>query len=330
MSAEPPAKPTASDATQRRRSRFRAVWWLPPLLLWLGLGVTLTFSLVPFGAGQDWRLDLLSNFRLQYTGAALLGLLAAALLSRWRLAIAFGLVCMLNLGELVHHPETIEAQPGERVFKVIAFNLLTRNETLDTAAAWIAAEEPDVFLAVEHSVEAGLALRPLVEARGYQHYCRPGHTVAIFSRLPFRGRACSPGPGLRAIEVAPPGGPTNFMLTGVHLFSPRQPEHWELRNAQMQQLAEACAGSDRPLLVLGDLNCSPQSPYYANFVKQSRLEPVRASWLPKVTWARYSPLLFASIDHAFRSEGVGTVDLRTGPTLGSAHRPIVYEFVLRP
>ncbi|MGF1447797.1 MAG: endonuclease/exonuclease/phosphatase family protein [Opitutales bacterium] len=330
MSTDASAPSTALDAPLPQRKRLRVGWWLPPLLLWSGFVTVLAVSLVAYGGTADWRLDLLTNFRLQYTGAAVLGLLAAALLLRWRLATAFALVGLLNLGELLQLPNTVEARADERVFKVIAFNMLTRNESLDTVTEWIAREAPDIFVAIEHNTEVAPALRPLIEVHGYQQFFRPGHSVAIYSRLPFTVRAWSPGLGLLAIEVAPPDGPTHFMLTGVHLFSPRLPEYWNQRNAQLRELAQSCAQSDRPLLVMGDLNCSPQSPFYVDFVQQSGLTPVHASWLPPVTWARYSPLLFASIDHAFRSPEVGTVDLRTGPSLGSDHRPIIHEFVLRP
>ncbi|MGF1484286.1 MAG: endonuclease/exonuclease/phosphatase family protein [Opitutales bacterium] len=312
----------------RKRLR-RAVWWLPLGLLWLGFTALFALSLIPYFGTFDWKLDLLSNFRMQYALAAVCGLLAAGLLRQRILAACFILGLLINLSEILRWPDTVTAAKEERVFKVIAFNLYSGNESLEAVLDWVQAQEPDIFIAIEYNSILARQLHALTDELGYERTFRFDHSTAIFSRLPLQVRANEPARGLVAVEIADPETRQNFLLTGIHLISPRQPRFWEHRNRQLEDLAQACASSDKPLLVMGDLNCSPYSPFFKKFVDASGLQPARGTWLPLVTWTRYSPLLFSSIDHVFISEGITTVRQATGPSLGSDHWPIVYEFVLR-
>jgi endonuclease/exonuclease/phosphatase (EEP) superfamily protein YafD len=317
-------------ADQRRRRLARALArHLPLAIAWLAVAVP---SVATFWARESWHLDVLVNFRVQFALAATLGV-GLALLARRRVWMGlFAAVLALNLLEILRPPDTVEPAAGERVHTIIAYNVYSRNERMEDVLAWLRDQEPDAFFLLEYERWMREPLAVLEQPReegggGYTRSFRLNRSICLYSRLPFTERLSTHG--LTAFEIELPGRDESLLLAGIHLESPRDPRSWAGRNRQLRELVRVLGRFEDPLVMLGDMNCSPYSPYYNDFVEDSGLAPVRAGWLAPITWHGQWPLVFTSIDQAFTSPSVHTVDKTTGPRIGSDHHPIIHRFVVR-
>jgi endonuclease/exonuclease/phosphatase (EEP) superfamily protein YafD len=83
-------------------------------------------------------------------------------------------------------------------------------------------------------------------------------------------------------------------------------------------LAAIIARLDRPLILAGDLNATPWSYAFEDFVRAANLTPGRV--VP--TWPAFLGRLGIPIDFVM-ARGVTVEELETGPALGSDHLPVI-------
>ena len=83
------------------------------------------------------------------------------------------------------------------------------------------------------------------------------------------------------------------------------------------------------MVVAGDFNATPWSPHFQDVLSQSDLQDTGAGRGIQNTWYRF-PVLFLGlpIDHIL-TRGVAVLQRQIGPPIGSAHRPLVLDFLLR-
>ncbi len=88
------------------------------------------------------------------------------------------------------------------------------------------------------------------------------------------------------------------------------------------------ASRDGPVVVLGDFNATPWSAAYRELRWRGGLidsmsgNGLQASW--PVAWGVFS----IPIDHVLHSPDLGSNGRRTGPSFGSAHRPVIVSIGL--
>jgi endonuclease/exonuclease/phosphatase (EEP) superfamily protein YafD len=85
-----------------------------------------------------------------------------------------------------------------------------------------------------------------------------------------------------------------------------------------------------PKILVGDLNTSLWSPYYAHLIRQTGLDNARRGFGLLPTWPAYMPwpFLMIPIDHCLVSPDIGVIKMRTGRNIGSDHLPIVVDMVV--
>ncbi|MEM9227334.1 MAG: hypothetical protein AAGA45_05145, partial [Verrucomicrobiota bacterium] len=105
------------------------------------LGIAL--SLAGLWGREDWRLDLISHFRMQY--CLLLGLcsLLALLLRAKKLALLSIGFALWNAFLIFSWPQAPQLQEGN-VYKAVAFNMKAHNSAVEQMQAWIEEENPDL------------------------------------------------------------------------------------------------------------------------------------------------------------------------------------------
>ena len=62
----------------------------------------------------------------------------------------------------------------------------------------------------------------------------------------------------------------SFTVIGVHLNSPVSPRRAAARNAELRELAVRSAAMEGPLVVAGDFNITPYSPFFADWLAVER------------------------------------------------------------
>jgi len=322
-------------ADSRNRARRRIFTWRNVerstlFVLWL---VLLVASALGYFGREDWRLDLFANFKMQYYLGAL-GLSAVAAWRRYRILLGLFLIVVGWNGWVIVNFASQSVEPGPRVYRAVSANVLTQNDQIERVEAWIREQKPDFVSLIEITGDWRPALERLSDILPHQRVQMWGdrYGSAVLSRYPpveDGQRYPFAGVGSVALNVVTPDGRLNILL--IHPMSPTNEKAWQWRSNALTAIAEYARDNEgAPMLVMGDMNTTPWSPAYKDFVSQSELSPVVTSFLPRRTWPTQNPLLWIPIDHFFLGGPLGPVSQWTGPDLGSDHYPIVMDFCFAP
>lgn len=303
------------------------------------LGVAI--SLLPLAARYSWTAELASHFRLQYfAGLALLLVPLLLLRYRWWSAIVVAAMAvnfapmagywldMLTPTETAHAGET----PSNAVrLKVMTANVQVSGHPPGALIEIVRSERPDIIVLPEFTPRWARRLAPLDELYPH-HYKMPQWNawgLAVLSRYEIESAGRLELPGSRAVEVRLrlPGGKTVTVI-GVHLRSPTAPVHAAARNRQLVELAAHRKTIDGPLIVTGDFNITPYSPYFRDWLAATGLKDARRGFGLDMSWPAHLPVLGIPIDHFAVSSDFIVTEHRTLPAFGSDHYPMLAELVL--
>jgi len=294
------------------------------------LAIAAAFAL-SLGGRYDWRLDLFSHWRLQYLFTA--GLLLPLLL--WRRhhfsALLAALVVLSNVTTLHSTPQALTAKAseaqiasGDRRIRLAHFNLLVSNRSYGRTIEWLRQVRPDVLVLVEYTERWGAAMRSL-DGEFPHRIAEPdneGGGIAIYSRYPFR-KAIPYRVGYRprtALDVTFAVAGAELTVIAAHPWPPissAKARDQERYLGLIESLARQASG---PLVVSGDLNTTPWSHVFTDFVKAGGF--VEREVLP--TWPAGLGALGIPIDHVL-GRGLNIEAIGAGPRLGSDHRPLVAD-----
>jgi endonuclease/exonuclease/phosphatase (EEP) superfamily protein YafD len=292
-----------------------------------------------FGWLNGW-LDIPNHFAPLWLLGALSVALSGALLARGatrrRIVLLGALGALAAAGlmvpEMARHVRPRVAAGGRQTLRLIQVNAWERNADPAAAAAWIAAQRPDI-VAVE---EVTPNLRDALIRRGFR-FTKGIETVGIFSRLtPERAPFAVPmadWPRLpefaRATFAAPDGG-APFTVVAIHLAWPTLASHW----GQPPVLATLLDRYPRDrLIVVGDCNRTPWSFALRGLDRRLGLErrdralptwPALRSWRGR----NVAALALFPIDHVYAGSAWRTVGLTRGPRIGSDHYPLILDLAL--
>ena len=309
----------------------RSVWVTVPLGLTGGLGVALAaVTLGALLADWWWPLDLLTSFHPQYAvGLTLLGLLHLLVRSRALAALFLGtaLVNASLVAPFVVGPGPA-AGDGPHL-SVLSFNVGVSNPMRREVAGFAAAERPDVLVVIESSFEWEDALAAAGPSMALVAIVPPGRVSGItlmagsdLLARPLPVPFADPGEAVAA-EVTLDG--RRVVVLALHPPSPTSRKRAARRDAVLAGAAEWVAAAGRPVLVVGDLNSTPWSPAYQQlWLAGGLVDSARGAGL-QPTWPDGWGPLMIPIDHALHTPDLGTVERRTGPSFGSAHRPLLVK-----
>jgi len=240
--------------------------------------------------------------------------------------------------------------------RVMTYNIRSGNGNLDSTAATIRAQSPDIVGLQEVDVHwadrsafadqvTELAAKLGMEARYAPVYVLPGLTpgaaprefgVALLSRYPivrFRNDTIArlstqvqnpvpaPAPGLLDAVLDVHGQPVRVFNT--HLDYRKDPA---VRTQQVREMLGFIGDLAVPTLVFGDLNAAPDAPEL-----QPLLQRLRDAWsgssAPGFTYPADTP--HERIDYVLVSPQFTVRSIRVPDTQASDHRPVVAELVLR-
>jgi endonuclease/exonuclease/phosphatase family metal-dependent hydrolase len=119
-----------------------------------------------------------------------------------------------------------------------------------------------------------------------------------------------------------------FTLIAAHLALPIGPKGSSARNRQLTILARQLRGLAQPVMVVGDFNLTPYSPFSADFVTHSGLRDCSRGRPLEPTWPAWFAPLWIQIDRCFVSRDIDVARHAAGPALGSDHYPLVIDFRL--
>lgn len=281
-----------------------------------------------------WVFAVLLELWPYLSSIALLGFIGVLLFptlrqQRIRVAIATLLLilCMAPILSWVGLP-TVGKQTPDGI-RVMAYNIWIDNPNIDAIAQSIRHEQPDILFLAEISQPNMDALK---ERLDYAHsYRSTGSNKALFSRYPMLNATTDD------FGVSARGRTFNLVATlqlenepvtviGFHPPVPIYRKMFPIRNQQLDTLLQASRDIEGQLIVLGDFNATPWSPYLQRFEQQSQLQNAGRGQGIWATWYFNQTLLTRyikiPIDHIF-TRGFTPLKTWTGMTGGSDHKPLV-------
>jgi endonuclease/exonuclease/phosphatase (EEP) superfamily protein YafD len=294
---------------------------LPVILLGLALPGTVGNSLGIWSS----HIERMSHFRLWWVGL-LIGLAAFFLKRRQRLLSAgTAAIAVWAAVPLIPYWAPAAKPADGPGLKFIAWNLLWENPRKDEALPWLQQQNADVMLLTECTHEWTNLLEPLKEAHPFHfHSGRDGaEGMWLLSRYPLD----APDPaGLAAVKpwistvMHTPAGPVRII--GMHPRTPRSGARFDQRNEQYDHAAGIAANAGMPVVLLGDLNCTPFSPWFQRLLKRGKLRDSALGFGLHSTWQ--SNGIGLPIDHILVSEDCQVNQRHVHPDrMGSDHHPVI-------
>jgi len=293
-------------------------------------------TLCALAARLWWAFDLFSHFRVQYVVAAL-GLAIAALAVRAYRSFAVLAIVALAHGLAIQDlwlGGTASAAASGTALRVVSLNVFAYNRTPEKVLEFVRAADADLVVLVDARRDPWQpvlsALRTLYSHQAPQD---PGpRRVILFSRHPIvEEQVVRPPGGLRPYLVAEVAvGDETVVVAGVHPFapSPTGPDGTHRRNRQLDHIAATLGQAQRPVIVAGDFNTTPWSPYFQDLLATAGLRNAAEGRGYIATWPTFFWPLQIPIDHVLLKGPLAVTSVRRGPDVGSDHYPIIADLRL--
>lgn len=307
---------------------------------WDGLliiaGVLLSWAtLIGFLDQVWWVFELACHFRVQYFLCLIL--IAALLISLHKpyWATCFTGFAVINLALIIpfYGGNGHSFERRIKTFRVLSLNLNSQNEEYARVLQTIEHFNADFVVLLEVTPKW---LRELINLK--KHYVNfiteprdDNFGIALFSRFPFKKQKIlhigdKQLPSVMA-EVNTDSG--LFSLFATHPLPPVSRQYSRLRNQQLTEIARLLKGYFKPVILAGDLNVSPWSHYFRQFLARSGLKDSSQGYGVMPTWPVDNPLFWTPIDHVLYSKKIVIKNKQIGPDVGSDHYPVIVDFKLR-
>ena len=239
------------------------------------------------------------------------------------------LVCLaVHVIEVVSSQTTHELNDhvSDIQVRIMSSNLLYKNADYESHLRFIKTVNPDVIAFQEYTYAWQSALLPELKDYVYRVEAPALHAFgnALFSKYPLNDAAT---PAYVNKERRSVEGTVNFegatlRVFGTHPPPPLTKSFYADRNIHLQRLGDIVGTYTETLVILGDLNITPWSSDFQDFVETANVRDGRRGLGIYPTWPADNPLLRIPIDHILVSEGVRVLSMNTSTDLGSDHKAI--------
>ena len=308
-----------------KRAHFSALELLAPL----AGAVLVAANLVSVAAPFAWFFELFSHFRLQYALGALVLMAAFGALGYRRWLWLMLAVMAINAGLVLHSFHEARApDPTVDGDLILQLNLHVDRTEFRDLAAYLNNSDARLVILQEYSETADKALQPALDAEYPFQIRRPSRSpfgMAAYSRVPLTTISTEPlvdkriG-SLRFQALLAQSGMVT--ITALHPPSPMSEGAAIIRNNELRVAADWVRQQAGPQLVIGDLNVSPYSYVFQNFLASTGLQMARGEtpWAI-ASWPDYTltNLLRLPIDHALISADLSHSMIETDFSHGSDH-----------
>jgi len=287
-------------------------------------------TLIGFFGARSWTAELASHFRVQYLALlAALAVIAAATGHAWW-AVVFAAFALVNAAVIAraHSAEPVAAASPSTPVRVFLSNLHAENGRFDLLIDAVRRSGADVVVLLEVRPRWIDELMPLASSHPFAMTLPRDDNfgLALYSKHPLGETECvhlgrEGSPSLVAeIRTTPP-----LRVVATHPYPPLTPNYAVRRNEQLEALARFVRTAPRPLVLLGDLNTTPWSPYFPRLLADAGLRDSMRGRRPQSTWPVWARALRLPLDHCLVSSGIRVVGRRVGPDVGSDHFPVIVD-----
>ena len=303
-------------------------------MLWLLGGVCLA-TVLALLAPLGWPFELFSHFRVQYAVAALL---LVVLLGWQRRTLPTVIALALAGWHALPGAQTLLAAPmvsncTGQAFTAVTANVRFSNEHREPFLAWLDTQPGDLVV-VQEVTAAWAGDLASVGTYPYQQILARDdpYGIAVLSRWPLESvnRVDLARDGLPSLAGVVHAGDQRVRFLGLHTHWPITPALARARDQALQGAAELARAADLPVVLLGDLNLTPESPAFDRLLRDAALRDVMQGVRWRPTWAAGFWPLALRIDHILVSSGLCVEHAEVGPSIGSDHRPVLARLRTQP
>lgn len=257
---------------------------------------------------------------------------------RRALAITSGLLVVLHVAWLAPGAVRASPLPAEArtapALRVMTANLLAPNRDTDRTVREILEARPDVLVVEELTPEwlDALAAGGVTELLpfGYVVPRDDCFGIGILSRTALTSREALDLDGVPLLRAKVDVGGRPLTVLAAHTLPPRTTEYARVWDHQMATLSELVESEQGAVVLLGDLNATPQARNYERLVsgKLRGAHEDRGRGLA-TTWPNgVFPLPPIRLDHVLVSRELAVRDVRELAPNGSDHVPVVADLAL--
>ncbi len=295
----------------------------------------LTLTVMTFFGRLWWGFELATHFRVQYVILFFFLLVVMAVRRQWLLVGITGICMAVHL----FHILPVYLSPGEsfaesksEMVKIFSSNVRRHNTHHQQVIDLISKETPDVVTFQELDNTWLEALKPLDETYSYRRVIKVNfrERLALYSKLPIIASHEKYYGSFRIPVLITTLNVKGYHLVvyTTHLTSPTTIRDARARNQALRQLAQEIPLVKEPVVLVGDLNISPWSPYFYDLLRTSGLKDSRDGFGTQASWPTYVPLFLIPLDHCLVHSSVQVLDRRLGPYIGSDHYPVMIKLAV--
>ncbi|MBD2194540.1 MULTISPECIES: endonuclease/exonuclease/phosphatase family protein [Calothrix] len=321
------------------------------IILFVATATLLILGFLSLGSYIAWfyPLELVSHFRVHYLILSLIFTAIVGILWKTRhlkskiIVLAALLLIGLNLIEVLPwylpHAQQLAGNTTPQI-RLLSFNINIQNKDDKNVINVVQDNRPDVALFLEITPNIFNTLKTGLKNTLPFNFRSPGGGLAIFSRLPIQDVKADNfnGKGGHNLIATLTLNQQPIKLIGTHPLVPVTRNNFHRRNLQLAALSDYIREINQPLIIMGDFNLTPWSPYYRRFIKKTNLHNTRLGFGILPSWPRPAthvhlpnwviPLLNIPIDHCFVSKQFRVAKIYTGSNANSDHAPLITDLVL--
>jgi endonuclease/exonuclease/phosphatase (EEP) superfamily protein YafD len=296
----------------------------------------------------SYPFELLTHFQVQYFWLLIITGLGGSIY--WwqgklnnRIIILLWLFNLaLNLAEIL--PWYLSKQQvvteHSAVLRVMSFNICGNNPDTQAIVKSIRAMNPDMVMLVEVSPKMMEQITTNLKIELPHHFRSPGGGLGVLSKLTLKSAQGEKFAGSDATNLVATieYHQREIRVIGTHPMVPKGLDLFEYRNRHLQAIGNYLKDSKDSVILLGDFNLTPWSPYYRQLIQTTGLYNTRMGFGILPTWTRSSPcaelpnwlipILNIPIDHIFVTRDLQVLRTYVGDNGNSDHAPIISELAI--
>ncbi|HAC62539.1 MAG TPA: endonuclease/exonuclease/phosphatase [Cyanothece sp. UBA12306] len=315
------------------------------IIILLSIIALTIISLVSYKFGKEFILELFSHFQLQYFLLSII-LLFFLLSNRPSKFVLIALIFTtinsvhiipwhLEINHTINHKTTN--------LKLLTFNVHKDNKKYFQTIQFVKKEQPDLVAFIETTPEWHKKLELLGDTWPYicGKYSKYAQELIVYSKQELKDCKIEQFAAYEKLNISAKLtiNKQTISLIVTHPQAPISEQFFAWRNQQLDSMAKYIKNLDKPIIVMGDLNITMWSPYYEKLISSTNLKNARQgfgilpTWPTQNTYSLFpkflAPFLSIPIDHYLISPNIQVVNLKTGPNIGSDHRPLVAELFIK-
>lgn len=241
--------------------------------------------------------------------------------------VAGGILFSTFAGDFIPRP----SPNAPETLQLVAFNVHTTNSRHDDVVRYLRETKADLVLLQEVNSDWIRSLDALRDAypQRFGVAREDNFGIVILSRIPLVDPRVNEFGSFKIpwLSASFEIGGASCRIAGVHTLPPINPTYFRLRNRELQMVADWINTSDPArTIVMGDLNVTVFSPWMTDFLRISHLRDSTSGF---GLWPTWLAPLGLPIDQVAIGDRWRVVSRTIGPPLGSDHRPVVTEIILR-